>query len=274
MRGAFVVGVLRMMHQMGLDSNHFDAIYAVSSSVFAATYFSTGQVEQMESTWRYLVHGSQLIKLGNLFSKEGNAIDLDYLISLFRGRVYLDLEKLRTSRPRLIYVVTNMQSGSACYFSAKENIDLIFDLMMASASPRFLRRDSIHIDNCSYCDGGYSDPLPISKAILDGYTDLTVVLSRPKNAYPSILLSTILNLTSRHCNNNRYSFLSYWSSIKHLPKISEDTRVTVIQPPSFLLSAFSRSQDRIVSAIEAGKRQAEKVLFGQFRSSHLIRCGS
>jgi len=146
MRGAFVVGVLRMMHQMGLDSNHFDAIYAVSSSVFAATYFSTGQVEQMESTWRYLVHGSQLIKLGNLFSKEGNAIDLDYLISLFRGRVYLDLEKLRTSRPRLIYVVTNMQSGSACYFSAKENIDLIFDLMMASASPRFLRRDSIN--NC------------------------------------------------------------------------------------------------------------------------------
>jgi predicted acylesterase/phospholipase RssA len=60
LRGPYAVGVLRTLHEFG-GPNQFDAIVAVSSGVFASTYFAAGQVEEMESTWRNLVHGSQLI---------------------------------------------------------------------------------------------------------------------------------------------------------------------------------------------------------------------
>src|SRR5437763_4773634 len=90
LRGAFAVGVLRVLLQH-FGPEYFDAVFAVSSGVFAATYFVANQGEEMESTWRFRVFGNQLVNHWNWIRRQP-VLRLDYLIDLFKGPVKLDVE--------------------------------------------------------------------------------------------------------------------------------------------------------------------------------------
>lgn len=260
LRGAYAVGVLRSLYDFG-GPEQFDAIYAVSSGVFAATYFAAGQVSEMESTWRDLVHGSLLVNYSNILRGK-SVLRLDYLIDLFKGPVKLDLERVFKSRPSIIYNLTNFQTGAPSYFDAKRAD--IFDLMRASSALPCVYRNPIYIDGDRYIDGGISDPIPVFKAIKDGFSDIVVILTRPRGYEKSRQSYLVANLCLRGSTAARNAFLNahkmYNKSLRIIESPPSGIRIVAIRPNHLRIHRLTRDRETIIATIEQGKSDAQ-ILF-------------
>jgi predicted patatin/cPLA2 family phospholipase len=260
LRGAYAAGVLRSLHAH-YGHNPFSTIVSVSSSVFATSYFLTGQVEEMEDTWRNHVHGNRLINYSRFFRGK-SVLGLDYLIDLFQGPVRLDVERLLRSRHRLYYVLTDYATGCPQYYDAR--CPDIFDLMRASSALPYLYRIPVNIDGRSYYDGGHSDPIPLEYALTLGYKRILVILTCPlslRMTAASRALAYFLlpgsagareKLRKVHERHNRALDL-----IRNPPP---GVQIQVIAPSVIHSSRLTRSRVSIIGAIESGKRDAADYL--------------
>lgn len=259
LRGAYAVGVLRKLYEYG-GPDQFDAIYAVSSGVFAATYFAAAQVEYMENTWRDLVHGAQLINFWRVF-KGQPILGLDYLIDLFKGPVHLNLDRVFNSRPTIKYILTEYETGIPHYLDAKG--PEIFDLMRASSALPCVYTKPIYIDNIRYFDGGHSDPVPIKKVIDDGYTEILAVLTRPEGYVKPPASKLIAKLCLGRSPAAMKVFLNLHEHYNKSMRIIENPGISVnivtVRPNNLKISRLTRSRELIIGAIEQGKVDAEKV---------------
>lgn len=266
LRGSYAVGVLRTLHELG-GPNQFDAIVAVSSGVFAATYFAAGQVEEMESTWRNLVHGSQLISFRRRL-KGQPILGLDYLIDLFKGTIRLDLEKVYSSNPSLAYVLTERKTGFPYYADAKNGN--IFDLMRASAGLPWLYHRPIRIQGIRYHDGGYSDPIPVRWLIEQGFKEIVAVLTSPigyKQAPAPWVQSVMLFPGSRGARRGvRQLHKTYNDAVDLVTTPPSDVKVILVRPSSESTPRLARHKQRIIDGIELGKRDASRI-FGSIRQT-------
>lgn len=264
LRGAYAVGVLRKLHSNLTPHHQIDGIYAVSSGVFAATYFLAGQVEDMENTWRNKVCGRYLVDYWNIF-KNQPILKLDYLISLFQNEVLLRLENLENIFNRFIdlkYVVTDYESGIPEYRTPKK--DNIFDLMRAASALPCMYSNAIILNGKRYFDGGQSDPLPVKKVIEDGYTNIFVIMTRPKYIEESWLSRTakMLCLFKRYGDLEKYKLLrkNYLDAkyiIEHPP---DGVNIDYIYPTKLNINGFTRKQTVIIEAIEQGKKDLENLI--------------
>ncbi len=177
--GAYDAGVLATLCRQ-LGSNYFDRIYACSVGVFAGAFFMANQPGVIENTWRNLVDGKKLVNFTNpLFGKE--IVNRDYLIEIFSDqRSMLDLKVAFGNNCKLTCVLTRLLDGESAYKVMNEKNWKI--LMKAStALPLFTR--PVLVEEDFFIDGGLSDPLPVLKALEDGFDEVIVVLSREKGAF-------------------------------------------------------------------------------------------
>jgi len=274
LKGAYSVGVLRKLYDYcGADC--FDTIYAVSVGVFASTFFAAGQVGTMESTWRNLVHGSQLVKFSRILTP-GPILDLDYLIDLFRSeKSFLDLGRLYEAKPRIVYVLTNCETGRPEYFDAKN--ESVFDLMRASTAIPCLYSRRVEIAGTRYFDGGIGDPTPIERAAADGHGRFVVVLNRPR-ASAQATPPRQSWLVGHLCLRSKAARLSYYDITNKQRRAEEmmdrlagqgEAAVRVFRPKTLAVGRLTRRRSLIVAAIEQGMEDAERVLAseGLFRQS-------
>jgi predicted patatin/cPLA2 family phospholipase len=271
LRGAYTVGVLRKLYEYG-GPNQFDAIYAVSCGVFAATFFAAGQVEQMENIWRDRVHGSQLVDYWNLWSHLSQlwgkpvtkpVMKLEYLIDVFKGPSFLDLNKVFSAKPTITYVVTNYQTGNAHYADAK--CPQIFDLMRASSAMPGAYPRPVEVNGVFYTDGGNSDPIPVKQAIKDGFNDILVILTRHhgfRKSHPSQLLAKICYPHNRKAQE---AFLRsdacYNEALDTIENPLSGVNIIAARPHKPLtIHRLSRDRKTIIDTIEHGKEDAS-ILF-------------
>lgn len=264
LRGSYAVGVLRTLFDHG-GPDQFDAIVAASSGVFAATYFAARQVEEMESTWRDMVHGSQLISFRRML--RGRAIlGLDYLIDLIQNHVYLDLDKVHAARPSLTYVLTDYRTGLPHYADAK--CPAIFDLMRASAALPWLYPRRMLIGGVRYCDGSFSDPLPVGWLIEQGFTEIVAILTTPRefNHKPlSRVGSHFLFPFSRGTRAAARAYhTTYAASEDLLYHPPAGVRTVVLRPSGAATPVLSRDQRKIIEGIELGKRDTRRAFAALF----------
>jgi predicted patatin/cPLA2 family phospholipase len=257
LRGAYAVGVLKKLYEYG-GPHQFKAIYAVSSGVFAATFFLAEQVEYMENTWRNLVHGSQLIKFTNFFRRKP-ILRLDYLIDLFKGPVLLDLDKVFNSNQSLTYVLTDYKTGLPSYVDAKK--EHIFDMMKASSALPFVYHRPVYINNRRYFDGGHSDGIPIQKVIKSGYDEIVVVLTRPIEYRKKPASNIVANMCFKKAPKAKEAFLNfhnaYNNSLNLIDNPPSNIKIIAIRPNGLQISRLTRDQDIIIKTIEQGKEDAE-----------------
>ena len=268
LRGSYAAGVLHTLHEFGGPSQ-FDAIVAVSSGVFAATFFAAGQVEKMESTWRNLVHGSQLISFRRRL-KGKPILGLDYLIDLFKGTVRLDLEKVYSSHPSLAYVLTDYETGIPCYADAKNGNT--FDLMRASAGLPWLYHRPVLIQGTRYYDGGYSDPIPIRWLIEQGFKEIVAVLTSPigyKMTPTPWVNSVMLFPGSRGARRAvRQLHKTYNDAVDLVINPPSDVKVILVRPTSESTPRLARHRQRIIDGIELGKRDASRIFGSRKEHTH------
>jgi predicted patatin/cPLA2 family phospholipase len=249
LRGAFSVGVLQvLLSRFGADA--FDGIFAVSSGVFASTYFVANQGAEMESIWRDRVCGSQLIDHRNWFTGRP-VLRLDYLIDLFKGPVKLDLDLVMNSRPYLEYVLTDHRTRKPVHIDAK--CPDIFDLMRASSALPHVYKLPVTVAGRDFYDGGQSDPIPVRRAIEFGATHIVVVRTRPRSYVKKPLLPWLERTPLQNRYNETVRLIEERSS-------SSGPAIVSINPTSVLVGRLTRNQRRIAAAIDHGKDVADHVI--------------
>lgn len=247
LRGAFPVGVLQvLLARFGADA--FDGIFAVSSGVFASTFFVAGQGAEMEAIWRDRVCGNQLVDHRNWFTRNP-VLRLDYLIDLFKGPARLDLDRVLSSRPSLEYVLSDHDTGRPVYVDAKRHD--IFDLMRASSALPHIYPLPVRIAGHNYFDGGQSDPIPVQRALAFGATHIVVVRTRPAGYVKKPALPWL----ARTALQNRYN-----ESVRLIEHPPAGHSIVSFNPTTMFVGRLTRNQRRIAAAIDHGKAVANQTI--------------
>ena len=175
MRGAWAAGVLAYLQEHG--RRQYDLVYAASSGACSAVYFVADMWEPGLAIWRELA--CNVVRKSN-FLRRKPIIDLAYLVDyVMRERIPLSVEVLQKMPTRLYIVLTDCHTGEPVYFHACD--DRVFAALRATSSMPFATRGFDYVDGHPYADGGIADPIPIQRAIQDGATDITVVLTHNRD---------------------------------------------------------------------------------------------
>jgi predicted patatin/cPLA2 family phospholipase len=171
MRGAWAAGVLAYLQERG--RRQYDFVYAASSGACSAAYFVADMWEPGLAIWRELA--CNVVRKTN-FLRRKPIIDLAYLVDyVIRKRVPLSVAALQKAPTKFFIVLTDCQTGEPVYFHVCD--DRVFAALRATSSMALATRGFDFVDGQPYADGGVADPIPLRRAIQDGATDITVVLT-------------------------------------------------------------------------------------------------
>ena len=171
MRGAWAAGVLAYLQECG--RRQYDLVYAASSGACSAAYFVADMWEPGLAIWRELA--CNVVRKSN-FLRRKPIIDLAYLVDyVIRKRVPLSVELLQKMPTRFFIVLTDCHTGEPVYFHACD--ERVFAALRATSSMPLATRGFDYVDGQPFADGGVADPIPLQRAIQDGATDITVVLT-------------------------------------------------------------------------------------------------
>jgi predicted patatin/cPLA2 family phospholipase len=256
MRGAWAAGVLAVLHEKG--RRQYDIVYAASSGACSAAYFVAGMWEPGLTIWRKLA--SQAVRRSN-FLRRKPIIDLAYLVDhVFKNHIPLSIEALQKAPTRFFIVLTDCHTGEPVYFHARD--ERVFAALRATASMALATRGFDYVDGHPYADGGVSDPIPIQRALQDGATDITVVLTHKTDfrlkpiprwlgrfAYPEFP-AVARAWTTQQC-------LNYNAALDLLKQPPAGVRIHLFRPLRPLsVGAFTISQKRIDAALASGRDEA------------------
>jgi len=256
MRGAWAAGVLAFLSERAQPT--FDLVYAASSGACSAAYFVAGLWQPGLVIWRELA--SQAVRKTN-FLRHKPIIDLAYLVDhVFRQHVPLSVEALRNAPTLFFIVLTDCRTGEAVYFHACD--ERVFAALRASASMPLATRGFDFVDGQPFADGGVADPIPIQRALQDGATDITIVLTHKPSfrlkpaprwlgrlAYPEFP-EVARVWTTQQC-------LRYNAALDLLRQPPAGIRLRVFCPLKPLkVGYFTNAQERIAAAIVSGHDEA------------------
>ena len=256
MRGAWAAGVLAFLHETG--RRQYDLVYAASSGACTAAYFVAGLWEPGLTIWREFA--SKVVRKTN-FLHHKPVIDLAYLVDhVFRVHVPLSVEALQKTPTRFYIVLTDCHTGEPVYFHVRD--DRVFAALRATSTMPLATRGFDYVDDHPFADGGVSDPIPIRRAIADGATDITVVLTHKPTfrlkpiprwlgrlAYPEF--PRVARVWTARQNVNYNTALEL---MKHPPP---GVRIQVFSPLRPLpVGSFTIEQKRIQAALARGHDEA------------------
>ena len=259
MRGLYSAGVLDVFMQNGIQA---DAIYGVSAGALFGINFKSKQIGRAIRYNIKYAHEKNymglysLITTGNIMNKEFCFNRLVYELDKF------DFETFDKSPIDFFAVVTNVETGKAEYIkitNAKEGLEAL----RASGSMPFVSQ-LVELKNSKYLDGAISDPIPLQKALNDGYEKIIVVLTRPENyrkqkdympykliyrKYPNFIETAI----------NQYK--NYNKTLDLIKNYEEEGRIIVLRPSQNLkIARVEKNIDKLQAIHRLGVDDCTKIL--------------
>ena len=154
-------------------------------------------------------------------------IDLNYIFYEYPQKHYpLDFKTYSESSNRFIAVTSDCISGKAKYMEEKSDEKRLCDILKASCSLPFIGPIA-YVDGIPMLDGGITDPLPIKKAMADGFTNIVVVLTRNKGYRKNIRKRPIPKFIYKQYPNLRDALFErskeYNDTLQYIERSEEDT---------------------------------------------------
>lgn len=180
MRGIFTAGVLDAFQDKRVHP--FDGYYGVSAGALNLSSFIAGQRGRNLDLYTSLCLSPEFISLSRHL-KGGSLFDLDWFFRKINLQHSLDLRRFReTLKQRRFTVVTScMDTGQPVYREISDSTprEELMDTLKASSALPMIYRRPVSLGNHRLMDGSLSDPLPVHKAVEDGYRKIVLLRTRP-----------------------------------------------------------------------------------------------
>lgn len=256
MRGAWAAGVLAYLQERG--RRQYDFVYAASSGACSAAYFVADMWEPGLTIWRELA--CTVVRKSNLLRRKP-IIDLAYLVDhVIRQRVPLSVEALQNAPTKFFIVLTDCHTAEPVYFHVCD--DRVFAALRATSSMALATRGFDYVDDQPYADGGVADPIPLRRAIQDGATDITVVLTHN----PGFRLKAIPRWMGKLAYPNFPNVAKVWTAqqnvhynaaLELMNRPPTGVRIRVFRPVRPLpVGSFTIEPKRIAAALALGHDEA------------------
>ena len=176
MRCAFTAGVMDAL--MLLGPMRFQRTLGVSAGAMVMASYLAGQHKYFVRVVRELLGEGEFIRFSAAFSDEG-VMNLAHLKRHVMVHAQLDLKALQEAQrtTQAWVVMTHAGTGKAMYVQPQS--DAWLNALVASATLPMWTRGQVKWGNDWVFDGGYSDPLPLDKALDLGAKRILVVRTRP-----------------------------------------------------------------------------------------------
>ncbi len=256
MRGAWAAGVLASLQERG--RRQYDLVYAASSGACSAAYFVANMWEPGLAIWRELA--CNVVRKSNILRRKP-IIDLAYLVDhVMRKHVPLSVEALKNAPTQFFIVLTDCHTGGPVYFHVCD--DRVFAALRATSSMPLATRGFDYVDGQPFADGGVSDPIPIRRAIEDGATDITVVLTHN----PAFRLKPVSRWLGKFAYPEFPAVARVWTARQNvhynaaldlMKQPPPGIRLRVFRPlRPMLVSSFSVEPKQIAAALVSGHDEA------------------
>lgn len=176
MRGVFTCGVLDWFMD---NSIHFPYVIGVSAGACNGSSYISNQRGRAKFSNIDLLDKYHYIGIKH-YIKKRNLLDFDLLFDDFPNHISpFDFDAYANVDKRFEIVVSNCTTGQAEYFEEYKDRDRILSILRASSSMPFFS-PIVEVDGISMLDGGVCDPIPVERAIKEGFDKNVIVLTRNK----------------------------------------------------------------------------------------------
>ena len=262
MRGMFTCGVLDILMENNID---FDGAVGVSAG---ATFGCNIKSRQIGRAYRYnkkycsdkRYHSiSSLLKTGDIYNVSFCYDELPYKLDKW------DIETFKNNPMDFYCVATDINTGKPVYHKCLtgEKQDIVW--IQASASMPLVSRP-VQIDGGVYLDGGISDSIPLKFMEDQGYGDILVIETQPRDYVkkPQQYMPLVRLMLRKYPNmikamEDRY--LMYNEEKKYIRDREEAGRVKVIRPKEPLnISAIEKNPSEIERVYQLGRKAGEEYI--------------
>ncbi|WP_162064396.1 patatin family protein [Vibrio taketomensis] len=176
MRGVFSCGVLD--HFLAENFSPFDSFWGVSAGASNLAAYLAKMPKRNLKIYLDYSRRKEFLSLRQ-YLRGGDFMDLDWMWKITLEELGIDKQALQADSRPFFMVVTDRNSGKACY--PTPNVEILADTMKASSALPILYRHGVELDGQRYVDGGVADALPVAEAIRRGAKKIMLLRSRPQS---------------------------------------------------------------------------------------------
>ncbi|PXW90972.1 putative patatin/cPLA2 family phospholipase [Streptohalobacillus salinus] len=266
MRGVYTSGVL---DQMMMNDLFFPYVIGVSAGACNALSYLSRQPDRSRYINVNFANDPRYLHVKHLINGKG-MFNMEFLFKdIANELVPFDFQRFGQAKETFVVPTTDCETGQPVYFENNHNqTDRIIEAVKASSSLPLVGVP-IEIDGMTLLDGGIIDPIPIDKAIADGYKRHVIVLTRPKGyrkkpfrlkytskfvyrKYPKLVEALI----NRH--------IVYNQQLDRIDQLEKERKVFVIRPKGHeQVKRTEKDPERLNdlhdAGFMAGKRESERL---------------
>ena len=153
----------------------------VSGGAMCLSYYLSQQANTTYKIMQELSQDEQFISIWQIMEKEGY-VNLEYLREYSQSHYPLHVERAmqQVNGKFVAFVATDIGNGSPTYLSPDSSDWL--NCLKATAALPFVTKASVNVKGKKMMDGGWSDPIPVKKAVELGAKKIVVIRTAPKNS--------------------------------------------------------------------------------------------
>ena len=247
MRGLYSAGVLDVFMQNGIST---DAIYGVSAGALFGINFKSNQIGRAIRYNIKYAHEKNYMGLYSLITT-GNIMNKDFCFDKLVNELdKFDFETFDNSPIDFFAVVTNVETGEAEYIKI-DNARKGLEALRASGSMPFVSK-CVEICGSKYLDGAISDPIPLQKALDDGYEKIIVVLTRPEGYRKSkkpMPYNLFYRKYPKFIRTSKNQYENYNKTLDLIKKYEDEGKIVVLRPSKNLKIARVEKNVKKLNAI-------------------------
>jgi len=180
MRGVVSAGMVSALEALGL-TQAFDAVYGSSAGALNGAYFVAGQARLGTTIYYEDINNRHFIDLRRPL-RGRPIVDLGFLIDdVARRRKVLDANAVIRAASPLSVMATHVAAASGVALRRFADGDALFRALRAGATMPVVAGPPVTIDGQAYLDASLTEPIPVPVAEADGFTDILILLTRPRD---------------------------------------------------------------------------------------------
>ncbi|MDU2422319.1 MAG: patatin family protein [Bifidobacterium scardovii] len=262
-RAIFGAGVMDRCLEDGIAFDHCYGVSAGSANMVSFIAEQHGRNHKFYTEYAFRKEYASL----NSYVKHQNFANLDYIygtLSNHDGEYPVDYAAFEKNPTGFTVIACNAEDGSAKYFDKSDVHYDDFNVIKASSAVP-VACEPYMIDGVPYYDGGIADPVPVQKALDDGYDRVVLVLTRLKDVLreqkKDIAPAKILRRTYPAAAERLMERYKTYNDEVALAKRYEQEGLVLILAPDDLygLSTLSKSFEGLERMYRKGYADAEAI---------------